>query len=55
MSLARLALWEALALLTDALHCWTKVRPAELPEAIAALAAHLGTAMPPAPRRPAET
>ncbi|HEU4910518.1 MAG TPA: hypothetical protein VFV76_01340 [Actinomycetes bacterium] len=54
VSLARLALWEALALLTDALHCWTKVRPAELPGAVAALAAHLGTAMPPAPRRPAE-
>lgn len=42
----RLALWEALDLLTDVLHCWTKVRPAELAGTISALEAHLVTASP---------
>ena len=31
----RIALWEALDLLTRVLHCWTKVKPEKLPQTMA--------------------
>lgn len=44
VSPVRVALWEALDLITRVLHCWTKVKPEKLPDALAALERQLAAA-----------
>jgi hypothetical protein len=41
VSVERIQLWEALALLTGVLHCWTKVRPSRLGSKLLLLERHL--------------
>jgi hypothetical protein len=43
VSRVRVALWEALDLLTRVLHCWTKVKPERASEAMSALERHLAS------------
>jgi hypothetical protein len=43
VSRMRVALWEALDLLTVVLRCWTKVKPHQLDNAMVLLQSHLGT------------
>jgi hypothetical protein len=41
VSRRRIALWEALDLLTLVLYCWTKVEPERLPDTMLLLERHL--------------
>jgi hypothetical protein len=43
VSRKRIALWEALDLLTVVLRCWTKVKPHQLTNAMVLLQAHLSS------------
>lgn len=46
VSAARVALWQTLDCLTKVLHCWTKVRPSRLADALLVLEHHLAAALP---------
>jgi hypothetical protein len=45
VSRQRVALWEALELMTSLLHTWTKVKPDKAPEVLSALKAHLSNGL----------